>query len=276
MAQVKLLKIDSDGVSVEFSSTADDITLASYTVNGGPVLGTSLDMNGGDISDVDEISFTAPSTDGLVTTSGTLPADNIMGEIYENVMTTAGAILFPVITDSVDQVDAFRLPALAGVPTASPADGGEGYIVWDSTGDKMYAWDGAAWLDQSTATEALSVQNSYTAGAGGIAARDVVYISAADTVLKCDSSSGGIASRAMGLSVAAITAAASGDIQSEGVLAGFAGLTAGSRYFVDPATPGLITATRPVGAGNTVIQVGYAKSTTALHIHIEQLGRVAA
>ena len=57
MAQVKLLKIDSNGLPKEMDTAADDITLNSYTVDGGPVLDVNLDMNNGDISDVNDISF---------------------------------------------------------------------------------------------------------------------------------------------------------------------------------------------------------------------------
>lgn len=277
MAQVRITKIDTDGVLVEHA-LADDITFNSFTAGSGPVMSpTGIDMNGQDVTDLSDLVFTDPAVGTINQTAGALIANNIMAKERNNIMTTAGAVLFPVVTDTAGELDSFKVPHIAGIPTATPAFSSDaGYLVFDDTNNNMYVWDGAAWDNMNTVSSTSSVQNNYTAGAGGIAARDVVYISAADTVLKCDSSAGGIASRAMGLAVAAITAAASGAIQSEGVLTGFTGLTAGSRYFVDPATPGLITLTRPVGAGNTVIQVGYAKSTTALHIHIEQLGRVAA
>ena len=60
MAQIKLLKIDTDGVPVEFNSASDEITLASFTVQGGgPVMGaTGIDMNGQDISDLSDLVFT--------------------------------------------------------------------------------------------------------------------------------------------------------------------------------------------------------------------------
>ena len=276
MAQVKLLKISSDGVSVEMDTASDDITLASYTVTGGgPVLsGTGLDMNNQDVSDIKNLDFNDPSTATIDQTSGALIVDDLMFQTKENVMTTAGAVLFPVVTDAVNEVDAFRLPALAGTPTAAPADGGEGYLVWDSTNDLLYAWDGAAWVNQSQATTASAVCNTYTADEA-LNARDVLYISAADNVSKADVSGAGAPSRVVGLAKAGAADTASVEVQSEGVLTGFTGLTAGARYFVDPATPGGITTTTPVGTGNTIVQVGYAKSTTALHIHIEQVGRRA-
>lgn len=275
MAQVKLLKIASDGVPLEFNSTSDDITLNSFTVQGGgPVLsGTGLDMNNQDVTDVNDLAFNDPTTGTINQTAGSLVIDNIMAKERSNTLTTAADILFPVITDTAGQVDALRLPALAGTPTATPTASGEGFMVWDSTNDNLYVWDGAAWINQTTATSASAVINSYTADEA-LSARDVVYISAADNVSKAVASNTS-ASYAIGLTTAAAADTASVNVQSEGVLTGFTGLTAGSRYYLDPTTAGAVTTTVPSGSGKTIVQVGYAKSTTALHIHIEQMGRRA-
>lgn len=275
MAQIKLLKIASDGVPLEFNSASDEITLASFTVQGGgPVLsGTGLDMNNQDVSDIKNLDFNDPSVSTIEQTAGALIVDNIMAKERENLMTTAGGISFPVVTDVAGQVDAFRLPALAGTPTATPSTGGEGHLVWDSTNDKLYAWTGSAWDDLSTVQAASQVVNSYTADEA-LAARDMVYISAADNVSKAlaDNTS---KSYAIGFAKAAALDTASVEVQSEGVLTGFTGLTAGARYYLDDTTAGLITSTVPTGSGKTIVQAGYAKSTTALHIHIEQMGRRA-
>jgi len=275
MAQVKLLKIASDGVPLEFDSAADDITLNSFAVQGGgPVLsGTGLDMNGQDVTDISDLVFTDPAVGTVNQTAGSLIVNNIMAKERSNVMTTASDILFPVITDTAGQVDAFRLPAIAGVPSATPTNSGEGYAVWDSTNNKMYIWDGSSWVDQSTISFAPSVQNSYVAGVGGVAIRDVVYISAADTVLPASASAAGTA-QAMGFAVAAAAAAGAVSIQENGVMAGFTGLTAGARYYLN-TTAGAVTSTIPSGTGNTIVQVGYAKSATAMHVRIQQLGRRA-
>jgi hypothetical protein len=274
MAQVKLLKISSDGVPLEFTESTDEITLLSYTVDGGgPVLSaTGLDLNNQDVSDVKNLDFNNPATATIDQTAGALIVDDLMFQTKNNIMTTAGAVLFPVITDTGAQVDAFRVPALAGVPTATPTSGGEGFMVWDSTNNNMYVWDGSAWNNQNTVDQAERVVNMYTADEA-LSARDVLYISAADNVSKADVSGSGVASRVVGFARAAAADTASVEVQSEGVLAGFTGLSTTARYYADPATPGGITTTTPVGAGNTIVQVGYAKSTTALHLHIEQLGR---
>lgn len=275
MAQVKLLKIASDGVPLEFDSAADDVTLNSYTVQGGgPVLGTTgLDMNNLDIVDVQDLAFNDPSTGTINQTAGSLIVDNIMAKERSNVMTTAADILFPVVSDTAGQVDALRLPTIAGVPTATPTASGEGFIVWDSTNNNMYIWDGSAWDNQSIVSSSNSVQNSYTAQVT-IAARDVVYISSADNVSPADADAVST-SYAIGLAVAGASAAASVLVQENGVMSGFSGLTAGSRYYLSSGTAGTITATTPTGSGHTIVQIGYAKSATALQIQIQNLGRRA-
>jgi len=275
MAQVKLLKIATDGVPVEFGA-ADDITLASFTAGtGGPVLSaTGLNLNTQPITGLTNITHVDPTTNTMNQTAGALIIDNIMAKERSNLLTTAADILFPVVTDTAGQVDALRLPAIAGAPTATPTTGGEGFVVWDSTNDRMYVWNGSAWADQTTVASSLSIQNPYTAGAGGTAARDVVYISAADTVLPAIASAAGT-SQAIGLGVAAAAAAATVQVQEDGVMTGFSGLTAGSRYYLSGTTAGQVTATIPSTSGHTIVQIGYAKSATAMHIQLQQLGRRA-
>jgi len=273
VAQVKLLKIATDGVPLEFGSS-DDITLNSFTAGAGPVMSpTGIDMNGQDVTDLSDLVFTDPSVGTINQTAGALIANNIMAKERENTMTTAGSVTFPVITDVAGQVDAFRLPALAGTPTASPTTGGEGHLVWDSTNNYLYAWNGTVWDNLSISDAANGVINPYTAEVA-ITARDFVYISSADNVspAKADANA---TSYGMGFAKTTVSATDPVDVQSEGVLAGFTGLTAGARYYLSAATAGLITSTIPVGTGHTIVQAGYAKSTTALHIHIEQMGRRA-
>ena len=278
MAQVKTLKIDTNGQAVEIDTASDDITFASFTVNGGAVLSsTGLDMNNTNISDAGDLSFTDPTSDGITRTDGTHAADDIMFQDVENTMAVGAAVLFPTITDVADSVDAFRLPSLAGAPSASPADGGEGYLVWNSTNDSLYAWDGAAWSNLSIVEEAERTCNEYTVSqVGGLAIGDIVYISAADTVSKADVSGTGAASRVIGMAGTAAADATAGKVCSAGVVSGLSGLTAGARYFADPAVAGGITTTVPVGSGNKILQIGYAKSATEFHLQIMYLGRRAA
>lgn len=275
MAQVKLLKIASDGVPLEFASSTDDITLNSFTVQGGgPVLGTTgLDLNGQAATDAASFQVTDPTVGYLNQTAGNLIFNNIMAKERSNTLTTAADILFPTITDTAGQVDALRLPALAGAPSATPTASGEGFVVWDSTNNKMYVWDGAAWADQTTISSTGAIDNNYVAEVA-VAIRDVVYISSADNVSPAiaDNTS---ASYGIGFATAAASATDPVTVRSAGVLTGFSGLTAGGRYYLSDSSAGAITATVPSGSGKTIVQMGYAKSASEVAIQILQLGRRA-
>lgn len=272
MAQIKLLKIDTDGVPVEFTSATDDITLNSFTIQGGgPVLsGSGLDLNNQDVTDISDLVFVDPSVGTINQTAGALVINNIMAKERSNSLTTGADILFPVITDVAGQVDALRLPALAGIPTATPTTGGEGFVVWDSSNNNLYVWDGAAWDNLNQVAAASNVDDIFTAEVN-IAARDVVYISSANNVSPA-SASAAVSSQALGFATAAASAAASVNVRKLGSLSGFSALTPGSRYFLN-TTAGAITATVPAGSGNSIIAVGYARSATVLDIAIQSLGR---
>jgi hypothetical protein len=273
MAQVLLLKIGSTGIDTEHSSSGDDVTFLSYTVTGGgPVLnGTTLDMNHKTITDSANISWTDPSTDGIVQTAGNLAGDNIMAKERSNVMTTAADILFPVVTDTAGQLDALRLPAIAGTPAASPTASGEGFVVWDSSNNILYIWDGAAWNSSFvSATTASNIQKSYVAASGGVTIRDCVTKNGNANEVAPGDANAESTSRVVGFAVATVSAAAAVGVQSEGLLSGFTGLTVGARYFLSE-TAGAITATAPTTSAANVVQVGFAKSTTVLDIQISPI-----
>jgi len=269
MAQIKLLKINSDGLPQEFDSTADDITLSSFTVNGGAVLSsTGLDMNNTDISDIKDVSFNNPAVDLL---NGII-VNKYMAESKDNVMDVGASIQFPVVTDVTGEVEAFRLPALAGVPSAVPTSG-SGQLVFDSAGKNLYLWNGTEWDNMNTVSDSNRVTNMYTAGEA-ISACDFVYISAANTVSKAIANDD-VKARAIGAAKAAILSAAQGNITSDGVLSGFTGLTAGSRYYLSAATAGASTTSVPTGSGHNIVSLGYAKSTTEMQLQLQYLAKRA-
>lgn len=272
MAQIKLLKIDTDGVPVEFSST-DEITLTSFTITGGgPALSaTGLNLNTTPITGLTNVTFASPTTNTINQTAGNLIVDNIMAKERSNVMTTASDILFPTISNSAGQVDAFRVPALAGVPSATPTNSGSGYLVYDSTNGDLYAWTGTLWDNLNTVSVASSLDDSYTAEVT-ITSRQAVYISSADNVSPAVASAAASA-QVVGFATAGASAAASVNVRKSGRLAGFSALTSGSRYYLDGTTAGSITATTPTGTGHTIVQAGYAKNATTLDIQIQNLGR---
>ncbi len=78
-----------------------------------------------------------------------------------------------------------------------------------------------------------------------------------------------------------ISAAASGYIQTDGILTATTGqwdavagttggLTAGTVYYLDPDTPGLMTDTAPTAGGDFVVRLGVGLSTTEFEITIQQ------
>jgi len=275
MAQKRLLFIGSDGISTEHDPVADDVTFASYTVNGGgPVLSaTGLDLNNTDLSDIQDLIFLDPTTGTLNQTAGLLIVNDILGKERSNALTTSADLLFPVITDVSGQVDAFRLPVLAGAPTATPTATGEGFLVWDSSDDALYAWTGSSWDNLNTVTSAKHIDDpTYLAAVGGITANDVVYISAGGTVGKARADAVATG-RVIGLSLVTAAAAAAVTVRKLGVVSGFSGLTAGAPQYLSSATAGALTPTIPTGSGNEIILMGYAKSATELEIHMERLGR---
>lgn len=267
MAQIKLLKIGSTGLNTEMDSAADDITLNSFSAGAGPSLSAAgLDMNNTDLSEVQDIDFQDPSTSTIEQTAGALVIDNIMAKERSNSLTTAADILFPAISDSSGQVDALRIPSLAGAPTATPTASGQGFIV--QFGDAVYVWNGSAWISQkdTTATSAANVDKAYTADAA-IAARDVVYISSSGRVSPANADTEPL-SRAIGLAIASAAASAAVSVRCAGILSGFSGLTPGARYFLSASVAGAITSSPSNGSSDALIQVGFAKSATELDLQI--------
>lgn len=109
-------------------------------------------------------------------------------------------------------------------------------------------------------------------------AGNAVYSSGADAVSKAKADASGTKD-VLGLAVAAITAAASGIIQCNGILvlttgqwdalAGTTGgLTFNTPYFLSPTTAGLLTSVVPTAVGQYVGEIGRALSTTELMIDI--------
>lgn len=106
-----------------------------------------------------------------------------------------------------------------------------------------------------------------------------VYVSAADTVLQAQADDVATAEVLGLVSDVTIAAEAEGRVLTDGRLAAttaqwdavtgeVGGLTAGSVYYVDPDTAGLITTTAPTADGDVVARVGKALSTTILEISI--------
>ena len=115
--------------------------------------------------------------------------------------------------------------------------------------------------------------------AGGIVIGMAVYSSAIDTV-KMAKANALSTSQVLGIAQSTFVTTGPGTIQSSGVIAlttaqwdavagTSGGLAYGVVYYLDPATSGKITATAPITAGQTVVRVGTAISTTELVINIQ-------
>ena len=115
-------------------------------------------------------------------------------------------------------------------------------------------------LPASGAASAVSGEN--------LAAGDFVYIKASDGFLyKAVWSAGG--NQAIGYVLASFIAPAVATYYEGGQNTSLTGLTAGTRYYGDKATPGGATLTVPTGAGVLSQLLGTSASTTAIEVNIE-------
>lgn len=131
----------------------------------------------------------------------------------------------------------------------------------------------------SVAADEVDVLTRTNANAGSIVIGCPVYASVAGSVDKANASA--IASsKCIGLVAdTSIAAAASGNIQCDGILVATTGqwdaitgqtggLTVNAMYYLD-TTAGELTSTAPSASGNYVVRVGIALSTTELKIAID-------
>ena len=249
MAEIKILKIGADGDANEHDSVADQLTFSGFTSDST----NGFTVTGG-VSITEDITFTAVT-------------DTVAGIQNQN-------LLDKTANESITGVYDF-----SGGNTVAPnsANGAptEGDFYWDGTSDTWFVYDGTAYVDLGASGSADSVVVTYTAGTGGIAAKDAVYISANDTVLKA-AATASPTDNLIGFAPSAITAATSGQVQLEGILSGaLTAASAGDKYFLQ-TTAGTIGTTIPTGSGNSVILAGFAKNATDLQIQIQRIGRRAA
>lgn len=121
--------------------------------------------------------------------------------------------------------------------------------------------------DLDTAISIASVSGvNYTVGAGGVTKGDLLYISAANTVLPKTS----MTANDYSIGLAYTTEAAAGTVkvvESGAVLTGvLTGATAGAKYYWNGTG---FQSTVPSGSGHYVWLVGQAKNATDLDVHVE-------
>lgn len=132
----------------------------------------------------------------------------------------------------------------------------------------------------ATSNEVDSVELT-NGNAGSIVIGTPVYSKSAGSVDKAQANASGTVEVVGLVRDVSVTAAASGAIQTDGVLAATTGqwdavagttggLTYNTVYYLDPDTAGKLTSTAPTDAGDYVVRIGKAISTTELEISISQ------
>lgn len=160
----------------------------------------------------------------------------------------------------------FKRGAEAGIPT-----GLSGEPLWTTDTHKLFVSDGASRhligypTYEATNSEGASITQGMVVAVHG-SGSGVIKASAADATKP-----------ASGLAMATVADTFSATIQTSGpftladwtAVTGSVTLSAHAVYFLDPATPGLLTTTVPSGSGEVVQEVGVAVSTVTLNISIE-------
>ncbi len=129
------------------------------------------------------------------------------------------------------------------------------------------------------AVSEVDVVSMTNANAGPIVIGAPVYVSAAGSVDLAKADAAGTVQMLGLVKDTSIATSEAGIIQTDGVLVATTGqwdavagttggLAAGAAYYLDPDTAGLLTATAPTTAGDFVVRVGIALSTTDLDISI--------
>jgi hypothetical protein len=151
---------------------------------------------------------------------------------------------------------------------ASTATGEGASLVGVEDAGNWFATGDVESILQYLAEEVDKAQDyvTYTVGTGGVTAGDLVYVSAADTVLVY----GTLTDANYGIGLARTTELAGGSVQilaNDEVLPGvLTGATAGTKYYWNGTD---ITTTIPTTNGAHVWQVGIAKNATDLHTDIK-------
>lgn len=159
------------------------------------------------------------------------------------------------------------IPSITSTATELNKLDGAGATVTATNLNTLTDGSNADSLHTHAAADATQVVQNYTAGTGGVAQYEPVYVSANDTVLPGDASAIST-SRIIGLAPSAISAAASGSIVVNGTITGVGtGWTAGAPVFLSE-TAGNLTQTAPSTSGAVIIRVGYAKNGTDLAMNI--------
>lgn len=268
MALIKVLKLGADGFPLQLNVGSDQIDAFGFEVTAG---GTGIDMNNTDLQDVKDVSFNNPAANVINQTAGNLIIDDIMAKERENTLSTAGGIAFPAISDVADEVDALRMPSLAGIPSALPTNGGSGHLLFDDTNDDVYVYTGSAWKNLSSSE---AIESNYTSDLVGASLGAAMYVSGSGVVSELGAGDANC-KKVVGLSKTFVAGPSNPiTLVTSGLFSGLSGLTAGDVYYIS-STTGVLTNTAPSASGEHIVKVGVAKSATELEVCLQYLGQVA-
>ena len=150
----------------------------------------------------------------------------------------------------------------------------EAIITSAGAGDsgKVIAADASGKLDSSFLPTGVGAETKAIASSENLAAGDFVNIwddSGTPKARKADAS-GGVAKRAHGFVLSAVTSPANATVYMEGINTQCSGLTGGTNYFLSGASAGLPTATAPSTTAYIVQPIGVALSATEISFAPQQ------
>lgn len=170
----------------------------------------------------------------------------------EGDMTINGEKIF----SNIDLNSQFQIGGVATSANVSAANLGTLTAGSTSNADSLHSHTGAA-------IEMTAGENLAQAGA-----KDVVYISANDTVAKASASALATA-KAIGFAVTAVSSAAQAFIATNGskIIGVLSGATAGAQYYLS-TTAGALSTSIPTQSGEVIMPIGFALNATDLFVQI--------
>jgi hypothetical protein len=139
-------------------------------------------------------------------------------------------------------------------------------VVSSGAGDegKIVALDASGKLDNSVMPVGIGADTKSLTASEALSAGNIVNVwnSSGEKARKADASTTG--KEGVGFILSSVSSSAAATVYFEGTITGLSSLVPGTRYYLDAATPGLITATAPSGSGQIVQYIGTAISTTEL------------
>jgi hypothetical protein len=204
------------------------------------------------------VSDVADGMAGLMLAGGTLEADWTA--------VTGSAALSPGI--------AYYVSLTGGLTSTAPADGGQVVtFVGRAVSESALAIELANPILLSGATEDAEPTLIEAIFDDAAEIGHALFVSGDGHVDLASMADPGVA----GISVESVSADATGHFVTEGqitrddwtVITGSASLTPGALYYLDPASPGLLTDTPPEDIGDSVVIVGRALTSTTLDVSIQ-------